>query len=209
MIWCGDVPALANAARDMLQRRRQYHIRSLPMEPEVENNAIARARADLADFDRRIAVTKAEEDRLATERQRMEMERGKVVSFIEMYEKYAGHASPSAEGGDEAQVRTHTPKPNGAHHAAPTPKIDSRKRRAAPLHRKPPGTPTTHDMILAALRDAESRGLPGLAPKDIGTFIKQKWWPHLKGSSIGPAAWRMYKDKEIRREGEVYAPLAS
>jgi hypothetical protein len=183
------------------------------MDTEAENNAIARARADLTDFDRRIAVTKAEEDRLATERQRMEMERGKVASFIEMYEKYAGHASARAEDGDEAQVRTYTPKPNGADHAAPIlPKIamrHSRKRRAAPLHRKPPGTPTTHDMILEALRDAESRGLPGLAPKDIGAFIKQKWWPHLKGSSIGPAAWRMYKDKEIRREGEVYAPPTS
>ena len=185
------------------------------MDHEAENNAIARARADLADFDRRIAVTKAEEDRLAMERQRMETDRGKVVSFIEMYEKYAGNAGAfSAEdGADVAQIRLQTVKPNGADHA-PTilPKIPtrhSRKRRAAPLHRKPPGTPTTHDMILAALRDAESRGLPGLAPKDIGVFIKQKWWPHLKGSSIGPAAWRMYKDKEIRREGGVYAPLTS
>lgn len=180
------------------------------MEPETENIAIARARADLADFDRRIAVTKAEEDRLATERQRMETERGKVVSFIEMFEKYADDAADDIV----TQVQTDAPKSNGAHHAASSIHKNngaaraSRKRRP-PIHRKPTGTPTTHDMILEALRDAESRGLASLAPKDIGAFIKQKWWPHLKGSSIGPAAWRMYKDKEIRKEGDGYAPLAS
>jgi hypothetical protein len=187
------------------------------MEPEAENIAIARARADLADFDRRIAVTKAEEDRLATERQRMETERGKVVSFIEMFEKYAGRASGEADirtGDLVTQVPTDAPRPNGADHAAAGDHKNnvearaSRKRRP-PIHRKPPGTPTTHHMILEALRDAESRGLASLAPKDIGAFIRQKWWPHLKGSSIGPAAWRMYKDKEIRKEGDGYAPLAS
>ncbi len=177
------------------------------MDQEPKNNAIARARADLADFDRRIAVTKAEEDRLATERQRRDMERGKVVSFIEMYEKYAGNevAVGADDSADVAQIQLEKVKSNGADHSGSAfPKIamrHSRKRRAAPLHRKPPGTPTTYNMILAALRDAESRGLPGLAPKDIGAFIKQKWWPHLKGSSIGPAAWRMYSDKQIRREG--------
>jgi hypothetical protein len=185
------------------------------VEPDTENNALARAKADLADFDRRIAVTKAEEDRLATERQRMEMERGKVASFIEMYERYAGHASAVVDGAVEPDVRAHAPKLNGADHATPVvPKNNvatrhSRKRRAAPLHRKPPGTPTTHEMILAALQDAESRGTPGLAPKDIADFIRQRWWPHLKGSSVGPAAWRMYQDKQIMKEGGLYAPLAS
>jgi hypothetical protein len=185
------------------------------MEPDTENNAIARAKADLADFDRRIAVTKAEEDRLAMERQRMETDRGKVVSFIEMYERYAGRASDSEDArGDEAQVHTEASKPNGADRASAIVHKNngatrhSRKRRP-PLHRKPPGTPTTHEMILAALREAESRGERGLAPKDIADFIRQKWWPHLKGSSVGPAAWRMYQDKQIRKEGGLYAPLAS
>jgi hypothetical protein len=187
-----------------------------PMEPGIENNALARAKADLADFDRKIALATAEEERIAAERQRWETERGKVQSFIEMYQRYAGNAS-SASGAGSVDIRDHSEssKPNGSGWASESTHVansatsrNSRKRRP-PIHRKPPGTPTTHEMILAALRDAEGRGLPGLAPKDIGAFIRQQWWPHLKGSSIGPAAWRMYKDKEIRREGEVYAPLAS
>jgi hypothetical protein len=187
------------------------------MEPETENNAIARAKADLADFDRRIAVTKAEEDRLASERQRMEIERGKVASFLEMYDKYAGHSS-DATGKMVAdavvRVQSEASKSDGSDHAAPTLRrgngaIRHSRKRRPPLHRKPPGTPTTHDMILTALRDAQSRGETGLAPRQIADFIRQKWWPHLKGSSVGPAAWRMYHDKQIRKEGDLYAPLAS
>ncbi len=182
--------------------------------PDTENNAIVRAKADVAEFDRRIAVTRAEEERLAAERQRMEAERGKVASFIEMYERYAGDTVGAADDADQPHEQPEAPKPNGsdrtaaiAHKNSGTSRV-SRKRRP-PLHRKPPGTPTTHDMILAALRDAQSRGETGLAPRQIADFIRQKWWPHLKGSSVGPAAWRMYQDKQIRKEGDLYAPLAS
>lgn len=189
------------------------------MHSELENNAILRARADVEDFDRKIAVTKAEEERLATERQRWEAERSKVVAFIEMFERYAGNPAngmaSSPVGHDGGGPQRGASKPNGSAHANADshPRVgasqarNSRKRRP-PVHRKPPGTPTTYEMIVEALRDAERRGLQGLAPKDIGTFIKQKWWPHLKGSSVGPAAWRMYKDKQIRREGDLYALLA-
>jgi hypothetical protein len=178
------------------------------MEPQVENNAIARAKADLADFDRKIAVTKAEEERLAMERQRWETDRAKVASFVEMYERYAG-PDPDGTGASAARQQPEASKPNGIDDAAARARVASSTgrnahRRRPPVHRKPPGTPTTHEMILAALRDADSRKLGGLAPKDIGSFIKQTWWPHLKGSSIGPAAWRMYQDKQIGKEGGLY-----
>ena len=189
------------------------------MHSDSENNAILRARADVDDFDRKIAVTKAEEERLAMERQRWEAERAKVIAFIEMFERYAGDPADGgthSHGHDGGRSQTQAPKPNGSARADShvraaghqTQTRSSRKRRP-PVHRKPPGTPTTYEMVLEALRDAERRGLSGLAPKDIGVFIKQKWWPHLKGSSVGPAAWRMYKDKQIRREGDLYALLAS
>lgn len=180
------------------------------MDHETENNAIIRARADFADLDRKIAITKAEEERLAADRHRWEVERGQVSSFIEMYQKYAG--GPSAEVSDNdgcEQSQTKKPTSNGASHVIGAIDPDkglvrnSRKRRP-PVHRKPPATPTTHEMILAALKDAESRGASGLAPKDIANFIRQKWWPHLKSSSVGPAAWRMYQEKQILKDGGLY-----
>jgi hypothetical protein len=184
------------------------------MQQDAENNLLTRAKADLAEFDRRIAVTQAEEERLATERQRMATERVKVVSFIEMFERYAGAAIGLADhandGAEAIPLRS-----NGADHlAAPSRARNSKAtrqsgKRGPPLHRKPVGTPTTSDMILSALRDAGARGEQGLAPKDIAQFIRQKWWPHLKGSSVGPAAWRLYRDKQIRKEGGLYAPITS
>lgn len=179
------------------------------METEIENNALARAKADLADFDRKIALATAEEERLAAERQRWEAERGKVQSFVEMYQRYAGDPSAEVTGVSDVRSRIDLSKSNSLSEDTHSAISNNVRKRRPPIHRKPPNTPTTHEMILTALRDAESRGLPGLAPKDIGTFIKQKWWPHLKGSSVGPAAWRMYQDKEIRKEGGLYAPLAS
>ena len=121
------------------------------MHSDSENNAILRARADVDDFDRKIAVTKAEEERLAMERQRWEVERAKVIAFIEMFERYAGNpaeiASPSPSHGG-AGTQSRAPKPNGLarsdNHAragsGATSTRNSRKRRP-PVHRKPPGTP--------------------------------------------------------------------
>ena len=179
------------------------------MNTEPEDNAIIRAKADLADLARKIGVIKSEEDRLAGQRQGLESDRSRVLAFIEMYQKYT--APLSSTGADKGErVQPEHLKPNGVHHTADSKRHDrmsarhSRKRRP-PVHKKPPGTPTTNEMILVALRDAQERGLPGLAPKGIAAFIRQKWWPHLKGAAVGSAAWRLYQEKQIRKEGDFYA----
>lgn len=46
------------------------------------------ARSDLYDIDRKIAIIKAEEDRLAAERISYEVGRAKSLAFIEMFERY-------------------------------------------------------------------------------------------------------------------------
>jgi hypothetical protein len=179
------------------------------MNTKTEDDAIIRAKADLADLDRKIGVIKSEEDRLATQRQGLESDRGRVLAFIEMYQKYtAPLAGSGADRGERAQPEP--PKLNGADHQTENARRErvtmrnSRKRRP-PVHKKPPGTPTTNEMILIALRDAHERGLPGLAPKGMSAFIRQKWWPHLKGAAVGSAAWRLYQEKQIRKEGDLYA----
>jgi hypothetical protein len=177
------------------------------MDTQSEDNAIIRAKADLADLDRRIGVIKNEEDRLAAQRHGLESERARVLAFIEMYQKYTDH--PLSGAGDEKGERAQMDalNTNGFDHSSERSRKgfarNSRKRRPA-IHKKPPGTPTTNEMILIALRDAKARGLPGLPPKGMATFIREKWWPHLKGAAVGSAAWRLYQEKQIGKEGDLY-----
>jgi hypothetical protein len=51
--------------------------------------------------------------------------------------------------------------------------------------------------------------LPGLQPKAMAEFIRQKWWPHLKGEAVGPIAWRMLQNKELEKNGDLYALQSS
>lgn len=64
-----------------------------------------------------------------------------------------------------------------------------------------PGTkPTVRQMIKAALMDARQRGLPGLAPKDIRTFIQNTYGQQV-GQQINTTASRMWHDlKEIGKD---------
>jgi hypothetical protein len=65
------------------------------------------------------------------------------------------------------------------------------------------------DMITASLRDAHKRGLPGLQPKAMAEFIRQKWWPHLKGEAVGPIAWRMLQNGDLGKTGDDLYALPS
>jgi hypothetical protein len=189
------------------------------METDSTNNPIVRAKADLAGLEHKISVIKAEEDRLAAERQNWEAERNKIVSFIEMYQKYAVSPSINLTTTCEAHVPINASMGNGIDHSNGSvgsigysgKETRNSRNRKPPVHIKPPGTPTTYEMILAALLEAQERGLRGLMPKDIGEFIRQKWWPHLKDSSVGPAAWRMYKEDLLQKSsaGLYMLPSAS
>jgi hypothetical protein len=71
---------------------------------------------------------------------------------------------------------------------------------------KPEGVPPMPEMIIAALRDAQERGLPGLEPKAIRDFIRDKWWPDVVQNAVGPIVWRLAtKDGKIDKVDELYA----
>jgi hypothetical protein len=69
---------------------------------------------------------------------------------------------------------------------------------------KPPGTPTTPNMILALLREAEAQGKPGMEPREMQISISKRWWPTVKSEDVGPTAWRMWKDGRLAKEGSLY-----
>ncbi len=70
---------------------------------------------------------------------------------------------------------------------------------------KPEGTPTVPEMILTLLeevKDHERR--PGLEPKEMVQKVAERWWPEVKPEAIGSIAWRMWKRKQLRKEGSIY-----
>jgi hypothetical protein len=69
---------------------------------------------------------------------------------------------------------------------------------------KPPGTPTTPNMILSLLREAQAQGKPGLEPKEMMISISRRWWPTVKSEDVGPTAWRMWKDRRLAKAGSLY-----
>lgn len=69
---------------------------------------------------------------------------------------------------------------------------------------KPPGTPTTPNMILALLKESLGRGKIGLEPKEMQISISKRWWPGVKSEDVGPTAWRMWKEGRLGKIGAVY-----
>jgi hypothetical protein len=69
---------------------------------------------------------------------------------------------------------------------------------------KPEGTPTTPNMILALLREAQGQGKPGLEPKEMQISISKRWWPSVKSEDVGPTAWRMWKAGRLNKIGSLY-----
>lgn len=83
----------------------------------------------------------------------------------------------------------------------PDPEVTS---PAAESSGKPEGIPTMPEMIVAALKDAKAKGLKGLEPKDITSYIAAKWWPDVKINNVGPIAWRLYKSDRLAKRQSKY-----
>ena len=119
----------------------------------VENqDAVERAKADIAEYDRKINTIMSEEARLESQRLQMESERARIQAFVEMYDRYASDKKPSVVA--DAAVKRFRPRP------IPT------------VERKPVNLPPMSEMITVALKDAAERGTSGLEPKEITDFIR-------------------------------------
>lgn len=70
---------------------------------------------------------------------------------------------------------------------------------------KPEGTPTTPNMILALLKEAQGhQGKVGLEPREMQILISKRWWPSVKSEDVGPTAWRMWKEGRLAKQGSIY-----
>lgn len=180
----------------MLGTRRKNGIREAVM---PDNEAIARAKADILEFDRKINTIEAEQVRLEAQKRQMSGERDRIKAFVEMYQRYATDSPAAASAG------------NGTTHTLQAEPLEvggsrrPRKRAKLKIDRKPEGIPAMPVMITAALREAKAQGRNSLEPKEMTAFIRAKWWPHVKGDSVSPIAWRMAQLGQLRKDGSTYA----
>lgn len=86
-------------------------------------------------------------------------------------------------------------------------RVEPEEEPAGPEKRKPDGTPAVPEMILEVLLRPHLLGDPGMEPKEITAKIRERWWPDAPTSSIGPIAWRMWKEGRLRKFGAAYSML--
>lgn len=125
----------------------------------------------------------------------MREEREELLAFLRVYERFA-------EDGDDAPA---APDPDLAARMVP-PETEAVIEKGRSATSKPETAPTVPVMVFEALAAADMLGKPGLPPKEITAYIRQKWWPDAPSDSIGPIVWRMWsKDKRLDKIGELYA----
>jgi hypothetical protein len=70
------------------------------------------------------------------------------------------------------------------------------------IRRKPSGLPPVPEMILEALRLAESEGKAGMSPQAMVSYVRNKYWPEATNPDIGSTMWRMWKDGRLAKPDE-------
>jgi hypothetical protein len=86
----------------------------------------------------------------------------------------------------------------------PTEPTEPKGAEEASTGGKPQNTPTTPQMILTLLKDAERQGKPGLEPRHMLLAITKRWWPSVKSEDVAPTAWRMWKEGRLSKDGPLY-----
>ncbi|TAV14735.1 hypothetical protein [Rhizobium ruizarguesonis] len=93
--------------------------------------------------------------------------------------------------------------------AAPTvskPSDDDNKLGPA----RPAGVPTLYEMTYTVIRDAESRGKPGLTGREIIDAVAQQYWPGLKRQQVLPSIYTFAKQGRLNKgiDGRFRTPVA-
>jgi hypothetical protein len=74
------------------------------------------------------------------------------------------------------------------------------------VSRKPPGAPSTPEMIILALKEMTSPmgASKTKAPLEIMEFIKGRWWPSVTSRDISPVVWRMANERRLFKDNAGY-----
>jgi hypothetical protein len=179
-------------------------------------NAVERAKAELAEIERKISLLESERSRIEMQKATAGRERDRLKAFLDLYRRFVLDEPAPVLVHMQLREVVEAVQQHAAH-IADSPSHDSKKAPASSrsqrkgarskvtkVDRKPGGLPTMPEMIVQALKVAQANGGVGLEPKDITAYIANRWWPTVKSESVGPIAWRMFSRKELEKHGDLY-----
>jgi len=171
-----------------------------------DDKAVQLAKAELREVDRRLNMLSAERMKIEMQQRTAIQQRDRLSAFIDLYARFV-HGDANEPPRVAAAVLSETKPPASDQHEQSDPHRakKSGRRKSTKLARKPDDIPTMPEMIVKALENAKTEGREGLRPSEIKDYIAKKWWPTVKGSAVGPIAWRMFDRNELQKDGEVYS----
>jgi hypothetical protein len=153
----------------------------------IDTVTLAKARSEIGRLNQELVDLHIEEDRLKLRRARVENEKARVQSVIDLAETVrrlaeipVGPTVPSF----------HIERVAGARVVV----VDRPVRRST----KPAGLPSLSVMVVTALQDSGKAEKPAA----ITAYVRQRWWPALSVKTLNAQVWHMAKaGKLIRRDG--------
>ena len=70
---------------------------------------------------------------------------------------------------------------------------------------KPSGLPSMPEMIIEAIRHANSVGARGLDNAGLRAYIRGRYWAVAPARAVGPIAWRMLQRGQLNKRGVIYS----
>jgi hypothetical protein len=165
-----------------------------------DDTLLTKANLELTRLSRELHALHQEEERCKIRRSRLENDRIRVQSLVDM-----------CELAQRLDAKPLPPRPNPDYHledchgaklvivdkpGAPQP---TQRRRPE----KPAGLPSIANMIMTVVKQ---KGVPeeGLAPREIASFIRQAWWPEVKPRCIHGTAWGLVQKGLLEKDGHRY-----
>ena len=162
----------------------------------IDTVTLAKARTEIGRLNRELAELHLEEVRCRLRRGRLEGEKTRVQTLVDMAEL----AQRLAEKPDYAGPAFHIETVNGAKvvvvdkPSTPPPAEAGQSRRKL----KPDGLPPVSAMVVTALRETGKAS----RPVEIADFVRRRWWSTAPTEIINTTVWHMAKvGKLICRDG--------
>jgi hypothetical protein len=162
----------------------------------IDTLTLTRARNEVGRLNRELAELHLEEERCKLRRTRLEGEKAKVQTLVDMAELAQRLAQAPA---DPVTPSFHIETVAGA-------KVVIVDRPAAPItptqrHKvKPDGLPSMSTMIVTALQASGK----AQRPVDIANYVRNRWWPALPVKALNAQVWHMAKAGKLTRRDGYY-----
>jgi hypothetical protein len=162
----------------------------------IDTATLTKARNEIGRLNRELAELHLEEERCKLRRGRLEAEKAKVQTLVDMAELMQRLAQTPT---DPATPSFHIEEVNGAKFVKlDKPLVSATQIPAQKRKLKPDGLPPMSVMIVTALKETGKAS----RPVEIADYVRKRWWPTLATPVVNSQVWHMAKiGKLTRRDG--------